>query len=271
MKIHIVSLQRTGSKSLYNAIHAGLKNPLVFDTKDRLEEIFHGWGTSGYKFGAQADYPFDKKAEVIFRTSPNFDRYEGRNFKPQIIDGSAKWIHHDYMHHWDSNSALVLHKALLSQTTKDILVKSQLLDGSFPPDTVQDLLKGWDYIVTITPKDALRWVCSNYLCDRSGIFVPIKEQQDAALAFEACRVIMPLPYVREKLSVLKRHWTVINNIKTPVIHLFTENLNTSQSQLTKLGLGILDVPVVKEFSNSDYSTMIFNYDEVANETSNFLS
>ncbi len=273
MKIHILSLQRTGSKNLYNAIHSKLPDPVVFSSGDTLGEVLHGWGAHGYKFGDHAQYPFDPRAEVVFRTAKDFDLYEGRNFYPCIFeDGQASWVEHEYQPTWEFEDAISVYYALMHQDTKDVLVKTQLMDGSFDDKTTQRLIEGWDWLISLTPKDPVRWVCSNYLCDVSGVFVPIKEQQVAAAEFQACRVTIPTTYIREKFKVLRSHWQVINRIKTPIIGLFTEDLSTVKTieKLRLLGLGDIEVPLIKEFSAVDYRSMIFNYDEVMCEAANIL-
>lgn len=271
MKIHIISLQRTGSKNLYNAIHSKLPDPLVFNSGDTLGEILHGWGSQGYKFGLNAQYPFDPQASVMFRTAKDFDLHQGRNFYPVISDNTASWMNFGYDEGWGPEDSLSIHHALMHQT-KDVLVKTQLMDGSFDAKTVQRLLENWDWVVTITPKDPVRWVCSNYLCDVSGVFVPVKEQQVATSEFQISRVVVPMDYVRAKFKALKAHWKIINDIKTPMISVFTEDLTAVKTteRLRSLGLGDIEVPLIKEFSSVDYRTMIFNYDEVMCEAANLL-
>src|SRR5271168_3417978 len=95
MKVHIVSLQRSGSKSLYNAIHSAMVheelNPMTFDNGDHLGEFLHCWSEYGYKFGPTAQKPFDQNAEIVFRTRKDFESYHGTNFEPDFSDGILTW------------------------------------------------------------------------------------------------------------------------------------------------------------------------------------
>lgn len=275
MKIQIISLQRTGSKSLEKAIQEKLPNRLRFDNGDELGEILHLWGEHGYKFGPAAQRPFDKDAEILFHTNKDFAEFKGTNFTPLVTEKTIRWEPIEYQEELDLKKSVSIKTALMHQADllkKDLIIKSQLAFIEYSTSQMVQVINGWDALVFLTPSDIPRWVCSNYLCDTTGIFAPVKEQQDAANNLIKDPVTIPRAYILEKTNLLNKHYTLQRVVKrlmsptkrTRVLNLTTESLNSAVTkyQLRDLKLGALEIPVVQEFSNLNYHEMIKNYADV---------
>jgi hypothetical protein len=248
MKIHIVSLQRTGSKSLEKAIAKKY-------AATALGEFLHGWEQHGYKFGASAERPFDPNAPIWFHTHPDFHSIgEFKNFEPKV-DRSGEFegvLTYTPCSYWsDSILALVgsrisvLNELFSCENFERVVVKTQLvyLLEQVPELYRSDLcrkLKGlFDFSVGIYPSDVRRWVWSNLLADHTGIFVPGTDMEAAIETLRRQQIHIPVSSVRPLLTRLKIHKQLMTSCDLVVR---TEAIND-------LGL-IFDLPVPadREFS-----------------------
>jgi hypothetical protein len=268
MKIHIVSLQRSGSKSLYNSIHSALNKPLTFSNGDSLGEYLHCWSEYGYKFSFSATKPFDPTACILFRTHPEFGGYVGSNFTPAYHQGVLSWKPTDYKE--VLSYADIEHRLKAIHLSRSLVVKTQLASLLEEFDPAQRVcIKNavldpslFNRTIFLVPDDLERWLCSNYLCDHSGVFVQCKSQAEAAAAFKATPVTIPTEYLDLLSSRYRVHKNLACGADGLVIH--TSALTSESTRtLLEFTLGIkVHVKDEKEFSAFDYSTMIKNYDGV---------
>lgn len=261
MKVHLVSLQRTGSKNLEAAISSNLKNQLTV-SGDPLGEFLHCWYKRGYKFGKGAAKPFDQDAAVLFRTDPHYDAYDGSYFDVVSINGQLDWV--ETPSHFAYATAPDVYGALaLLNTDKDVLVKTQL--ASLMEDTGVDLtpiMDNFDLNVGLVPSDTLRWLCSNFICDKTGVFVPGSVQRSYAEHLSKHPVDIPTSYVQLLMARLVRHRLLVSSL--PFV-LNTEDLYEGNEKLDQLEAATgwtLNVPQTREFSNFAYEKMISNYNQV---------
>jgi hypothetical protein len=166
--------------------------------------------------------------------------------------------------------AAIEHRLKAIHLSRSLVVKTQLaslLEEFEPPQRV--CIKNavldpslFSQTIFLVPDDLERWICSNYLCDHSGVFVQCKSQEEAAVAFKASPVTIPTEY----LDLLSSRYRVHQNLACEADRLVIRTSDlTSESTRTLLEftLGIkVHVKDEREFSAFDYSTMIKNYDEV---------
>jgi hypothetical protein len=287
---HIVSLQRTGSKSLYNAIHEVIDNPLQYyappftregpirDTS--LGEFFHCWSHTGYKFGPAARFPFDPEADIHFRGQENFPLNENLTSSFDVVprlDGTIGYERCDYRPQLtvkDVNRRI----ALLQQVrdTRNFVIKTQL--ASLVEDLMINPLNEpsefgalsiamnglFDLTIAIIPDDPVRWLCSNYLCDISGVFVPGASQRKAADYYIDNPVTIPTYYIKLLTSRLSLHNSLVSKLPMAVV---LKTTNLSDQKTNRMLNGLLDsknvmVKYKQEFSSFNYEKMIVNFDEV---------
>jgi hypothetical protein len=275
MKVHIVSLQRSGSKSLYNAVHKAMVadrlNPLTFDNGDRLEEFLHCWSEYGYKFGLSAQKPFDQNSEIVFRTRDDFRAYKGTNFKPKFADGKLTW--EPAKHLYERLFTAIRERLLILNRAQDFVVKTQvaslLEDVGFllQQEEVEEYLfrdQLFTHTVFLIPDNVTKWMCSNFLCDYSGVFVQCKSQEEAAAQFKMTPVVIPKDYIVNLSNRYAHHMRLANTYRG--FDLFTADLRDGCVTGDLADYLELQTPLSikdeQEFSAFDYSTMIANYDEV---------
>lgn len=274
MKIHIISLQRTGSKALYKAVHNALDNPLKFTNGDELGEFLHCWSYYGYKFGRNAEKPFDKFAPIVFRTSSLYKEFEGKAFDVK----ESPWVNDDLqweerMHtDWLLQSDVADRLNICKNSHRNLVVKTQLaslyedLGGQSLP--TRELSESFDSTIFLSPDDPTKWLCSNFLCDYSGIFTACDDQEAAAQELKAKPITAPLDYIRELKTRLRRHFELVNSGKfNPSIRLWTsELLNGYAESEIEISLGLkVKIDNTPEFSAFDYPSMIANYDQIVDE------
>ena len=265
MKVHILSLQRTGSKSLQAAIHCALENPLTIGNH-HLDEFFHGWPFHGYKFGVDARNPFDKDAAILFRTHPDFSAYEGQSFMPVARHHSMCYVECPYAEQLTDKHIYYLRTLLDLYPSRNYVVKTQITtlmsDVNAPNDLWMDaVLKGFDVTINLVPSDLVKWLCSNYACDYTGIFAPCPEQEAAR---KTQKLTMPATYAQTLLRRLGIHNRLLAALPN-VVHLKTSDLvdlNVGQKLCELLRVPGLAIQHPKEFSADGYETLFTNYDEI---------
>ncbi len=270
MKVHILSLQRTGSKSLQTAIHRALSNPLAFNTRlgtQELAEYFHGWGFTGYKYGGNARIPADPDTAVLFRTHPDFKNYFGSSFIPTTSDEFLMWEPYPYQEQLTYEHLAYLRVLLDKFHYRNYVVKTQIttlledVEAKAKASDIVDLVtRGSDVLINLVPSDIVKWLCSNYACDATGIFVPCPEQKAAR---ESTKLTMPYDYVKKQLDRLSVHSFVTARFKN--IHtISTDSMAETSTQrlLSELVGGNVVIPNVKEFSADGYEKLFTNYGEI---------
>src|SRR5271168_4224343 len=207
MKVHIVSLQRSGSKSLYNAIHKAMVtqelNPLMFDNGDTLGEFLHCWSEYGYKFGPTAQKPFDPNADIVFRTREEFFEYDGTNFTPRVDDGKLTWVPPTLKYQNQPRGQMFHKRVDILREVDSFVVKTQVASlfedvySTYRSEYESILFRSdlFTHTVFLTPDDPVKWLCSNYLCDHSGVFVKCTSQEEAALKFKEEPLTIPTEYM----------------------------------------------------------------------------
>jgi hypothetical protein len=271
MKVHIVSLQRTGSKSLLNAVHNALKAPLHFKditgTRTTLGEFFHLWEGHGYKFSTRSYAPYVD--EVVFRTAPNFKSYKSANFLPVHGDvDSLEWDSFPYINQLRAKHIHYLRVLLSMYHDSNYVVKTQI--ATLAEDCVDPIshwllavLEDFDLTINLVPSDLVKWVCSNYVCDTTGVFVPCASQDNARAAIKAEKLVMPADYVHKMLERLRSHDRLIAG--TPnVWTIKTEDLSDPLA-MAALGArigGVIEIEHPKEFSAEGYEVLFNNYDDI---------
>lgn len=278
MKIHILSLQRTGSKSLLNAIHKALMAPLhivdLVGDRRPLGEFFHLWEAHGYKFSPNSYAPYTDG--VVFRTAQNFDSYKGVNFIPVARDvDSLGWELYPYVPKLQAKHIQYLRVLLSVHQESNYVVKTQIAtlaeDCVDPRSTwLPSVLEGFDLTINLVPTDLVKWICSNYACDTSGVFVPCPEQESSLSEFKARKLVMPPDYVHRMLTRLREHDLLVAG--TPnVVTVKTDDLCDVEA-MRVLGERIgapLHVEHPKEFSADGYEDLFSNYHDIQRMISEF--
>lgn len=285
---HIVSLQRTGSKQLYRALRGSYNkavdmrpcNPSEaslnrIDTS--LGEFFHCWSHTGYKFGPSAAFPFDPQAEVYFRGQPDFHtRSETTSFDvvPRL-DGSIGYEPCDYRPNLTYQDVTRRVEMLENvKGSRGFLVKTQMAslleDLSAVYDFVQlvtlmdriDAL--FDVKIILVPDDPIKWLCSNFVCDHSGVFVPGQQQQNAAISYRSEPLHIPRDYIDRLKLRLHSHMLLVGKASDALV-IRTCDLSTNRTQMLLRQVfnnSKILVSYEQEFSRYDYPRMIGNYNEV---------
>jgi len=285
MKVHITSLQRTGSKSLQQAIHNALDNPLTIvhaGGSSNLGELFHGWEFSGYKFGHNARYPFDPAADIVFRTAANFDEYQGKSFIPVGNNDWLSYMEYQYAEELTENHVAYIRVLLDAYSNRSYVVKTQLsslyedvcFDGA-AESWLSNVNRGFDVLIDLTPSNLVNWICSNFVCDTTGIFAPCPAQQEAGTQFKSA---IPVNYVRRMMSRLMQHHRLLNrfapNKGTKVIRLTTDQLSDPHvvahlARQLDIDFQKLVIKHTKEFSAEGYEKLIENYKDIQSMIDNY--
>lgn len=278
MKVHILSLQRTGSKSLLNAVHNALKAPLhitdLVGERRPLGEFFHLWEAHGYKFSPSSYAPYVDG--VVFRTAEGFDDYRGVNFIPVAGDvDSLTWSIYPYVKRLQSQHIQYLRVLLSVYHDSNYVVKTQIAtlaeDCVDPRSTwLPAVLEGFDLTINLVPSDLVKWVCSNYACDVTGVFVPCEAQETERNEMKARKLVMPADYVHRLLTRLREHDLLVAG--TPnVITVKTDDLSNPKAMASlseRIGAP-LNVEHTKEFSADGYAELFANYDDIKRMVSQF--
>jgi hypothetical protein len=266
MKVHILSMQRTGSKSLQDAINTALGRTLTIGSEKHLGEYFHGWSFHGYKFGYEAVKPFDPEHAILFRTHPHFKDFSGSSFLPVARHHSMCYVECHYEEVLTDQHIYYLRTLLNRYREFNYVVKTQIVtlmgDVEAPNDLWMDaVLKGFDVTINLMPSDLVKWLCSNFACDYTGIFAPCPEQEEAR---KTTKMAMPEDYARRMLRRLDVHKRLVNALPN-VIHVETDKLSdpaTLSALCTALKVSDLTIKHPKEFSAGGYETLFANYNEI---------
>jgi hypothetical protein len=278
MKVHILSLQRTGSKSLLSAIHNALEAPLHFKdvtgARTPLGEYFHAWEAHGYKFSQRSHAPYVD--EVVFRTAANYKAYKGVNFIATSGDvDSLAWANYHHLEHLTAEHINYLGVLLSLYSDSNYVVKTQI--ATLAEDCIDTLhtwlpsvLDGYDLTINLVPADIVKWVCSNYACDVTGVFVPCAAQDKARASLNENKMTMPLEYIRRIMSRLREHRGLVANAKN-VWTITTDDL--SKPEFVAALSARLGAPVTiehpKEFSAQGYEEMFSNYADIVHDVTEF--
>lgn len=271
MKVHIVSLQRTGSKSLLNAVHSALKAPLHFKDlvggRSTLGEYFHLWEAHGYKFSQSSYAPYVD--DVVFRTAANFDSYKGLNFIPIPGDvDSLQWDNYPYINRLQAAHLNYLRVLLSMYHDSNYVVKTQLAtlaEDCIDPAShwLPSVMSGFDLTINLVPSNLVKWVCSNYVCDITGVFVPCAAQDNARKSIKAAKLVMPADYVHKMLERLRSHDRLVAG--TPNVWTIKTDDLSDPTVMASLGVkigGIIKIEHPKEFSTEGYDKLFDNYDDI---------
>lgn len=279
MKVHIVSLQRTGSKSLQKAVHNALDKPLSVlhaHGSSHLGEFFHGWEFHGYKFGPDASRPFDPDDEIVFRTAEGFDAYKGRSFIPVAYGSGFVYLSYPYQEELEPRHLSYLRVMLDRFHDRNYVIKTQLgslyedvaAEGSRVDEWLDEVMLGHTLTINLLPSNLVDWVCSNYVCDTTGIFAPCDAQDKARTEFKAS---IPERYVRKMMGRLDQHTRLVDRYSIrsdmKLIHITTDSLSdpaTLAVLAQHLGVAVADLVIdhPKEFSAEGYEKLIANYSDI---------
>jgi len=270
MKVHIISLQRTGSKALESAIYKALDNPLSIEGGDPLGEFLHCWSYYGYKFGPSAKKPFDPAAEIVFKTHPKYEDYQGVAFDvlPCFEDGHSN-LEWELVDHTDVLTSVDVsyRLGLIKKTDRNLVVKTQL--ASLYEDIGEDRISLsyldsiFDLTIFLSPSNPVQWLCSNFMCDASGVFVSCAQQSSFADYAKLNPLTIPEEYIRKLRTRYLRHQDMSLSY-SECMYFQTDDLKNPKliEDCFKDVLPDVKIEYVPEFSAFDYSTMIANYDEV---------
>lgn len=257
MNIHILSHRRSGSKSLASALerlNPGLK------THKSLSEILHLPFMHEYKFGRSSVEPFG--AEVYFHTQAGFDTVPSVNFFPRFGD-TLFWepVAYQYVYSWATAEQLLRDYLQHYEGQGSLVVKTQAGYLHRKGARTAEVLSLFERTILLRPRNFTRWVCSNWCCDHTGIFVNIPRQAEASTSIPKK---IPASYVHRLLRE-DQHLQDLA-CRTPHLALITEELSTEHtSQLLKTYLGTPDpvvVPKESEYEVLNYETFFTNYQEV---------
>lgn len=289
MNVHIISLQRTGSKSLYEAVCAAVPDRAMIQREDGAEELgefFHCWSFYGYKF-LNSRYPFDPQGRILFRTHPDYDATVGDAYQVHYANYQLQWLRHHETATQLTLTDVRQRSALLHVMTardKSVVVKTQLASLNeelklqySEYELLEQLVFQFDRTIILYPKDVVKWVCSNFVADHTGIFAACADQAKATSALRSTKVVIPETYIATLMDRLRRHYVLKEHLnkKSVVLNLATEDLSSIETK-SKLRayLGCeVNVRQEREFSQVPYDQLIANYDEVvaiANHTQDTL-
>ncbi len=281
---HVLSLQRTASKSLVLALDT------VLDTNKKLQlageplaEFLHYWTQTDFSFNHNMTRPFGHDEDVVYyKTHPKFNDARNIQFEYLLVDNTFEYTR-------SSNRLLVpqayFEALALLQTAnpieREFVLKTQLAymlqscsstERQHLHTAVQEFNTN-NKVTTIhlARKDKLSWLCSMALTDASGVFIPSKAQQKAIEKFQTSPIEVDF---KSKLIPWADTWNKHVELSDKAdVRLLDSSLTkdiklVNKRTKTDILIPAGSVPFVKEFGQVDYSSMIFNYDElyfVANE------
>lgn len=275
---HVLSLQRTASKSLVSTLSSLLdpKNTVLL-AGEPLAEFLHYWSLHDFRFAGQLTKPFGHEEDVVFyKTHPCFNHPTNIQFEYVQTGDQATGYAFDYSpvpvgpERPRLESFLQCLELLrrVNPSHSQFVLKTQLahllhqLTGVYRNVVLDSLANFHDEnqitTVKLSRKSGLDWLCSMALTDASGIFIPCRAQSLALENF----VQNPFPVSPGKVdawvSMWNKHETTISADNT----FFDTDLSKPQVLRTRRGPKFVTIPASTkplEFSSVDYSKTIANY------------
>src|SRR6185503_13998488 len=210
--------------------------------------FFHAWSLSGYKFGNGANFPFDPESSITFRTAERYAALAGQNFLPVPHSRNFMgWAEHRHVDALTASHVHYLRVLLDSFPERSYVIKTQL--ASLAEDVrgqmeswLPQVVEGFDLTINLEPSDIVKWLCSNYACDMTGIFAPCPAQDHAR---ESLKLTMPLDYVKTLMSRLRLHRELAADIPN-VMTVTTDDLGRTDTvavMAARLGVNFTDLAI----------------------------
>lgn len=264
--IHIISLPRSGSKSLEAAVSQG--EILKYESGAPLGEYFNGYGAHRFKFFG--DQPFIKRdlSDAVPFNDPRFFDTSLKSFIPKydIEKDVFEWAptHYRTLHSlpYLMDLGSQLYRAC-AYTRKRIVLKTQyaeilnLWEGNEVDaiEFITSVFRG-ESVIFLYRKDLISWVCSNFFAKGTGIYANGPSMQLIVQDQEKAKISED--FMLQQLSLLKRHFRLYKSIQYTAIRVDELDCEV-ESWLSDLLAMDVRIPEVKEFSNIDYSSRISNY------------
>lgn len=277
---HIISLPRTASKSLTNALHAAIcQRPHYLGIQEGssispLSEFLHNWGMTDYRFKRGLTRPFGHAEDVVYyKTHPKYHDKDNEGFIQYYSSAAQQFC-------WCATEFLSGTEDVLDPLSKldrcsgtlprPFVLKTQLallLRRTSEPEVYLSFLtefhrKVGSKVIHLTRSSSLAWVSSMILSDASGQFVPNSTQKKAISGFKARRAA----WTREQVADMHVLWTEHNRLKDISDLQVTErdavpSLIQGDYLLARERLNFsFAYTHEKEFSASQYGDMIENFD-----------
>ncbi len=288
-RFHVISLQRSASKSLVNLLDLYCQEAPGFNLSVEgkpLSEYLHAWGQYGFKYDTSLASPYapDAKGKIWFHDSPGFEFKTGKSFRPLFDPESKqfKWQEASYLKTYDKETFRqtldYLHRVVSEHSDANFVLKTQL--ASMFDSPTQDLNFGqvvaalidfhFDHgvqCIGLIRSDPAEWIMSNYLADLTGVFVPGKAQRDVIQTLRDQPTHIPPDYVFMKmLPKWVMHKRMCQMMCKVTIH--SDYLSHPDELAKVLDLPKLSyeqkasVPSEREFSAGVYKELIVNVDQI---------
>lgn len=275
---HVLSLQRTASKSLVNSLSQLIRYKPVLLAGEPLSEFLHYWSLNDFQFASHLSEPFGHQEDVVFyKTHPKFNHPSNIQFEyvrtlsndeTPSFSYKAVPVVTDRPKLQNFSEALGFLKALPAQP--NFVLKTQLahLLYGLPSDHQNYVLASLKdfhekYAVTtikLRRRSGLDWLCSMALTDASGVFIPCKAQSVALSSFVQSPLVVDHAKVDEWVKMWNRHETEV----TADNSFFDTDLARTNVLKTRRSRSLVVLPssstMPLEFSAVDYTKTISNYD-----------
>lgn len=275
---HVLSLQRTASKSLVSSLSQLLRNKRVLLAGEPLAEFLHCWSLHDFQFANHLTKPFGHQDDVVFyKTHPRFNHPSNIQF--EYVKGFSDDTSYSFEYRpvpvvkrrsklQSFSDALSLLTSL--PTPSNFVLKTQLahLLCSLPlehQEYVRLALKDFHEKHSVTTiklrrRSGLDWLCSMALTDASGVFIPCKAQSVALENFVQSPLLVDTAKIDEWVVMWNKHETEI----TADNSFFDTDLARTNVLKTRRSRSLVVLPsssnMPLEFSAVDYSKTISNYD-----------
>lgn len=282
---HVISLPRTASKALTNALHAAIKNrPNYLGIQEGndispLSEFLHNWGMTDYRFKKGLTRPFGHAEDVVYyKTHPRYNDRDNERFLQYYSRAAQQfcWCATEFLSETDDvfDPLYKLEKCMPYRTMafvpRSFVLKTQLtllLKRASEPELYLSLLSEFHQetgvkVIHLTRSRPLAWVSSMILSEASGQFVPNPTQKKAISGFQAHKAT----WTHDQVADMHALWVEHTKLKS-ISDLQVTECDAVSSLIQGDHLRArerLDFSFAytheKEFSASQYGDMIENFD-----------
>lgn len=286
--VHVLALPRTGSKSLDRALRAANPDHLTFKHGTALGEYLLCRGNWEFKYSARSEYPYQyyEDGDNMMITHDNYFKEGNKNFKPvfNAAEGVLQWEECEYspvLDRWTLREVIDVLIEAYQATGKTVILKtflSALLQGSWKngglnqEEVISEVRRLNSYIdsknILLYRRDALSWLCSRLLMNRTGAFINSPNQEQKIKELLENPVHIDIFTIRSHLNFLRAHFDAAVKFQ-PDLVIAMEDLSTTNKVSETLGQEV-KVLVATEFSAVDYKDVIANYKMVKNVVDAYL-
>lgn len=275
---HVLSLQRTASKSLVSSLSLLIRSKRVLLAGEPLAEFLHCWSLHDFQFACHLTKPFGHQEDVVFyKTHPKFNHPSNIQFEyvRGFSDDESYSFEYSPVPVVEGRSKLqsfIDALGLLNQlpAQPNFVLKTQLahfLHSLSLQDQKYVLVALKDFherhavtTIKLRRRSGLDWLCSMALTDASGVFIPCKAQTVALDNFVQSPLVVDKSKVEEWVEMWNTHETEV----TAENSFFDTDLARTNVLKTRRSRSLVVLPrsftVPLEFSAVDYTKTISNYD-----------